>query len=156
MTEIERIRDQLRRAILGEAWHGPSVTETLSHLDETNAWVRMPPSGHNACELLLHVATWLEIAGERLEGRPVTPTPERDWPPAGESSPAAWTAAKDRLRGSYEDLDRALAALSDADLERGAPGKDYTLYFLAHGAVQHSLYHAGQLMLFGRLLEDGT
>ena len=29
MTEIERIIDQLNRAFVGEAWHGPGVIEIL-------------------------------------------------------------------------------------------------------------------------------
>ena len=153
-TEIDRIRDQLRRAVFGGAWHGPAVTEAVDQIDETQAWTRMPPSGHNACEILLHIASWLEIARDRLEGRVVDPTAEQDWPPPHDPGAAAWAAAKRRLGTAYEAVDRALAGLSDADLERGAPGKDYTLYFLAHGVIQHSLYHAGQIVLFRRLMEE--
>jgi hypothetical protein len=31
-TEIERIADQLKRAAEGEAWHGPSLQETLAEV----------------------------------------------------------------------------------------------------------------------------
>lgn len=151
--EIDRIRDQLRRAVHGDAWHGPSVMEAAAQIHSSNAWTRMPSTGHHAAEIVLHVASWLEIARERLEGRAVTPTAEVDWPDPGDPGDGAWSAARERLGSAYEALDRTLAALSDDDLQRTAAGKDYSLYFLAHGAVQHSVYHAGQLVLFARLLE---
>jgi hypothetical protein len=40
----------------------------------------------------------------------------------------------------------------DADLERHAPGCDYSMYVLAHGVVQHDLYHAGQIALLKKAL----
>lgn len=154
--EIERIRDQLHKAVHGGAWHGPSVLEAAELLSPSAARVRRPPSGHSALQILLHIASWLEISRERMEGRAVTPTAEMDWPkPAGEGD-EAWDAARARVRSAHEALDRTLASLSDADLDRTAAGKDYSLYFLAHGVIQHSLYHAGQIVLFARMAEAGA
>lgn len=152
--EIERIRDQLRRSVHGDAWHGPSVMEAAGRVDERDAWTRVPASGHNAIEILLHIASWLEIARERLEGRAVTPTAEVDWPDPGEPGADAWPAARERVRTAHEKLDLALAALSDEDLDLTAAGKDYSRYFLVHGVAQHSLYHAGQMVLISRVLEE--
>lgn len=150
--EIERIRDQLRRAVHGDAWHGPSLTEALDHFRPDTAWERAGGAGHNACELALHVASWLEIVRERLEGRTVVPTPERDWPPTGDPGEARWRAATERVAAAWDDLDRTLSALPDGDLERVVPEKGYTFWFMLHGVIQHTLYHTGQLMMLARLL----
>jgi hypothetical protein len=60
---------------------------------------------------------------------------------------AAWAEAKARLGDAHEALQRALGAMTDAELERPVPGKGYDNYFMLHGVVQHTLYHAGQIIL---------
>jgi hypothetical protein len=37
--------------------------------------------------------------------------------------------------------------MPDSRLTERVPGKDYDIYFMLHGAVQHALYHAGQIAL---------
>jgi hypothetical protein len=39
--ELERIEDQLRRAFEGEAWHGPSVLESLEDVTHEEAAARL-------------------------------------------------------------------------------------------------------------------
>lgn len=156
-SETARIRDQLRRAFEGDAWHGPSVNEALGYFDETSAWTRVSPSVHTAVELVLHTAAWIEIGRERLEGHTVDVGPERDWEDAGEPDARRWREAVERLDGAYEALDATLAARSDAWLDEQTPGRGHSNYVLAHGLVQHCLYHAGQLMVLRRLVAgEGT
>lgn len=56
MREMQRIADQLRRAIDGGAWHGPSLSEALDGVKATQAAVRQIPSADSIWELTLHVA----------------------------------------------------------------------------------------------------
>ena len=37
MTEIERIEDQLKRSLEGEAWHGPALEELLADVTAEQA-----------------------------------------------------------------------------------------------------------------------
>jgi hypothetical protein len=53
---------------------------------------------------------------------------------------------KDAQRINAE-LAAAIEQLDDARLEERAPGRDFSIYFLLHGVVQHNLYHAGQMAL---------
>ena len=38
-------------------------------------------------------------------------------------------------------------------LDEIAPGKDHSLYVMLHGAVQHDLYHAGQIAVLKKALQ---
>jgi uncharacterized damage-inducible protein DinB len=161
-TELDRIRGQLRRAILGDAWHGPSFTESMAGLDPAGAWSRVSPHSHNTVELVLHIAAWLEIVRERFAGQVVRPAPAEDWPPTGAASAESWQSCVARLLQAHADLDAALAAATDARLAETVPGQEITMYQMLHGAVQHSIYHAGQIVLIRRVLggharrEDGA
>ena len=155
-TEMQRIRDQLRRAVMGGAWHGPSVSEAIASLSHERGWRRLTPATHAPVELVLHIAAWLEIARRRFEGEVVTPTTADDWPGAPAASPTAWQAGRDRVFEAHSALDEAIARADDRRLAELIPGQDSDIYHLLHGVLQHCIYHAGQIQLIARALEDGA
>jgi hypothetical protein len=40
INEVERIADQLRRAVEGEAWHGPALLELIEGMSAEEATLR--------------------------------------------------------------------------------------------------------------------
>jgi uncharacterized damage-inducible protein DinB len=148
MTEIERIADQLRRAHQGEAWHGPSLEEILKDVSAEAAIRRPIPASHNIWEIVLHIGVWESIVRRRLSGEVVLRlTPRQDWPPVSDSSESSWKSALEELRHGHERLQQAIARLADRQLGEPVPGMGYSVYFMLHGAVQHALYHAGQIAI---------
>ena len=152
MSEVERIREQLRRAMEGGAWHGPAVEEVVAELTAERAATRPPGGVHSPWEVVLHVTAWLDVARRRLQGEDFVPTDAEDWPAVEEVTEKAWTAARRSLSQAHASLQETLGTLGDGDLERGVAGQDYDGYVLAHGVIQHALYHAGQLALLMRML----
>jgi uncharacterized damage-inducible protein DinB len=148
MTDTERISDQLRRAVSGGAWHGPSVDELLSGVDAAAAAARPLPQAHSIWEILLHMTVWLEVVRRRVtEGRAIEPPPAEDWPAPGQPTEAAWQAAVERHERAYRDLAGFLSRLDDEELKERVAGKDYDAAIMLYGIVQHELYHAGQIAL---------
>jgi uncharacterized damage-inducible protein DinB len=156
MQEIERIADQLKRAFEGGAWHGPAVNEALAEHDAASASMRVYDGGHTACELALHIAVWIEIGTQRAEGMIVTPTAAQDWPQPAADAETGWAEAQARVHSSYMALREVLAGMSDERLAETVNGKDHDVYVLLHGMIQHSLYHAGQVVLLRRAIEAGA
>jgi hypothetical protein len=72
---------------------------------------------------------------------------EENWPPVADAGEDAWRAAVANLGEVGRRLRGAVRKLSDEDLERIVGGREYSVYFLLHGIVQHGLYHAGQIAL---------
>ena len=153
MGEAQRIVDQLRRAFAGEAWHGPSLQELLADVEAEGAAARPVAGAHTIAEIVAHVTTWTDVVRRRLEGeRIVTLPPERDWPqPEGEGA-EAWPQARRRLDEAQRALAEATSRLADEALAAIVPGKDDSVYVMLHGAVQHALYHAGQIALLKKAL----
>jgi uncharacterized damage-inducible protein DinB len=148
MSEVERITDQLRRAFEGGAWHGPALEEILSDVTAEQAAQRPLPGAHTIWELVLHIAAWESIVRRRLSGEVIVEIPtEQDWPPVGETSAAAWRKTVEDLKRGHQQLRQAVAALTDERLQETAPGKEHSIYIEVHGAIQHDLYHAGQIAI---------
>jgi uncharacterized damage-inducible protein DinB len=147
-AEAHRVEDQLKRAFEGDAWHGPAVLEVLQGVTAARATAKPVPGAHSIWEIVLHIAVWEDVARRRLSGEPVgSVPPAQDWPPANGSDEAAWSAALAALRSGHQALRRTIAKLSDARLQEKVPDGEYTNYLLAHGVIQHDLYHAGQIAL---------
>jgi hypothetical protein len=88
MTEIERIEDQLKRSLEGEAWHGPAVEELLSDVTAERAAAKPAPSVHSVWEIVLHIISDQRLVCERLQGKPTVLPAEEDWPPITDQSEA--------------------------------------------------------------------
>jgi hypothetical protein len=143
-SETDRIADQLRRAVNGPAWHGPSLAEAIDGVTAAQAEARPLPTAHTIHEVLAHAVSWLDIVRQRVDGRPPRVTEAMDWPPVG---PAAWPDTGARLRKVAGEMDAVIRALDDRRLSEEIPvGSDrWTVYQTLHGTIQHVLYHAGQI-----------
>ena len=146
-AEIARIAEQLRRAVDGEAWHGPAVMQILAGVDARTAAAHPLAGGHSLWEILNHVTAWTRVVQRRLNGEAVELTGADDWPPVGDTSDASWQAAVASFRAAQQDLLAKLKSMSNDELGMFAPGQKYSYSFMLHGLVQHHLYHAGQMAL---------
>ena len=147
MTETERIRDQLNRAMYGEAWHGPSLWPLLSDITAERAAARPLSNVHAIWTLVLHVTTWINVVRRRLLGERYRPSEGENFPTAYEVSPEAWQRDCHALERSHEALTATLADLKDADLDHSPTGGKSSAYALLHGTIHHIIYHAGQIAI---------
>jgi uncharacterized damage-inducible protein DinB len=155
-TEIERIRDQFRRAFEGEAWHGPSVLELLSDVTAPQAAAHPIHGAHSIWELTLHIAAWERACRRRLEGDPAQLTDEEDWQPIHDTSEAAWENTKQQLIDNHRELLNAIANVDESRLNEPIIKDSATpfssVYVTLQGGVQHDLYHAGQISMLKKAL----
>jgi uncharacterized damage-inducible protein DinB len=151
-TRGERIAEELRHALKGDAWHGPALLESLAGLSAAEAIQRPIPTAHNIWELTLHITSWSNIALRRINGGEPAPLDGEDWPDVHDHSDARWTAATTALTESHERLCEVVAGLGDSDLDRNAPGSDRSIAFMLHGVAQHDAYHGGQITLLKKLV----
>src|SRR5689334_16280402 len=140
-VESLRIADQLRRAFVGDPWHGSPLRDLLAGITAAKARARPLPSVHSIWELVLHIDVYLRVAFEATQGVPMPKLygAEGDWPTLRDDSAAAWKAAQDRMYQNAEKLAQAIERFDDAKLQDTVPGRAYDFYYLFHGIVQHSL-----------------
>lgn len=148
MSEARRIRHQLKVSYYGKAWHGPALKEVLEGVTAEIAAERPIEDAHSIWQIVRHIAAWQSEVARVLEGKPYeTLTGEADWPPVEDKSDVAWTGALGELENAQKSLLDAAANLQDDQLDQHVPGRDFALYYLLHGLIQHNIYHAGQIAL---------
>ena len=153
MNETHRINIQLKSAHHGGAWHGPALNELLAGVTAAQAAQHPVEDAHSIWELVNHIAAWEAIVTQRLRGEEVSNVPDEiNFPPVAETSESAWQATLQQTAKINQALRDALQAAGDERLNEAAPGKQHTLYFEVHGALQHTLYHAGQITLLKKLV----
>jgi hypothetical protein len=136
-VEARRIATQLDRSVTGPAWHGPSIREALRGVTPAVAAARPIPDAHSIWEILLHTAAWISIVRRRIEGRSPRITKRVNWPPVRGTSARDWRRDIAALERESARLQRTIRAQDD----------DRIPYLAAHGIVQHTTYHAGQMAL---------
>ena len=154
MTEIERILDQLKRAYEGNAWHGPSVRESLAGVTAAQAHARPLANAHSIWELIQHIAVWESVGRRRLEGdrAAIEISSPEDWPPADDTSETAWEQSKAALDRGHEALREAISRIREERLDEPILEGMSSVYVTVHGVIQHDLYHAGQIAMLKKAL----
>lgn len=152
MAETTRIAEQIRLAAAGDAWHGPPLAAVLNSISAAEAAAHPIPGAHSIWELVGHLTTWTGVVHRRLNGETAVPTAAENFPAVPAPSPDAWMAACSALMAAHEALADAVARSPDESLPTRVPGQPYSVYVMLHGAVQHTLYHAGQIALLRRAL----
>jgi uncharacterized damage-inducible protein DinB len=147
MKETERIREQLKRAFEGGAWHGPGVLEILENVSAAQAATHPIEGAHSIWELVLHIKAWEDACRRRLSGDRAELTDEEDWPAVAETSDDAWRKTLTVLREGHQKFSDAIASVDDARLDEPILQGMKSVYATLHGAVQHDLYHAGQIAI---------
>ena len=147
MNESKRLANQLKKALEGGAWHGPSWRDALEDVSCEQALEQPVGNAHSIAEIVLHASTWHEGVRQRLQGETPEVPDSQDWPVVTLTDESTWEAAKERLftsgRALYEVVDRfPMERLHEP--RRNAEG---TWYELVIGELQHITYHAGQVSL---------
>ena len=155
MNEIDRIQEQLRCAFEGGAWHGPAVLELLDGITAAQASAHPIAGAHSIWELVLHLGGTYGLVLRRLRGDGLQLAPAEDWPPSPAPTAANWRAAVGALRDLNAELRRALAGFDATRLDHPlVEGVPYPAYVQFIGLTQHDLYHAGQIALLKRALQQ--
>ena len=154
MTEVERIANQLDRALQGEAWHGPAVLELLKEVTAEQAAVHAVGGCHSIWELTLHIDAWLRAVRQRLKGDPAQLTDAEDWPAITSTTQQAWANTQEALKRSHAELRSSILQLGDAQLDEPIIAGMSSTYVNLHGVVQHTLYHAGQIAILKKVISE--
>lgn len=147
MNDSERLADQLKRALTGGAWHGPSWGETLEGITREVALHRPIPEAHTIAEIVLHATTWHDVVRRRLHGESPEISEAEDWPTPAFADEAAWSAAVARLFETGNALVATVSGFPVKKLHEARPGAGGVWFELIIGELQHVLYHAGQVSL---------
>lgn len=156
-TEIERIVDQVHRSFWGEAWHGPSVSESLKGVDANMASAHPIVGAHSIADLAAHLELTQRVVLQRVVGHGPLISGSAGFPPVPSPiSEADWADLLKRLREGATALEAAIGAFPverlDEPLVRG--GSAAFNNFLGH--AQHNIYHAGQIRLIRKLASSST
>jgi uncharacterized damage-inducible protein DinB len=150
MRAIEQILDQLNRAWGGPSWTGVEIRPLLDDLTDEQARMHPIPNAHSIIELVAHMTTWMDAVAHRLIGNERELTTEEDW---RDVTQMPFPAAIDELENAHSRLSDAIARLTVDDLDRMVAGRNYNVYVMLHGVIQHNLYHSGQIAIMKKALQ---
>lgn len=157
MSEVDRLIDELERAVCGDPWHGDAIMTILQRIEFNEANARLSPNAHSIREIVRHMTAWTNEVRRRLNGVPAAEPKEGDWPKASGKGNPAWAREIDAFVGAHNAVLQDLRKLHDAqlfeptrDARNRETGAGVTRYVLLHGLAQHHAYHAGQIAILSK------
>lgn len=153
MRDLERLAGAMEEAFEGEPWYGPSLLTALSGLRAAEAFATPVAGAHTIAELVRHVTWWKIVVRRRLQGDPVSEANAEDWG-AFDVEAASWRTLHADLLAAHAALLTDVMALTAGALERTVPGQQIPIRTMLRGAADHDIYHAGQVAILRRALEE--
>ena len=154
MSAATTVSALLKSTTQGPAWHGPALSDLLDGLSVEDAMLHPIDGAHSIWEIVNHLNLWQSYTLAVLQGEDVSFLDRQDdWPkPSGKD--ADWQRACRMLEGVGREIREIVIHFDDARLKTTVPDSDYTLKILLHGVVSHNVYHAGQIALLKKCLEQ--
>ena len=130
-----------------QAWHGPTLRQSLRGVSAQGAAWRPAPGRHNIWEIAVHAAYWKYVVRRRLRGekRGSFVIKGSNWFKLPvELNEKAWRADLALLETEHRKLREAMVDCLNGKT-RQVPER------LLFGVAFHDIYHAGQIRLLRRL-----
>ena len=144
MNQTEQIADSYRVVTIKGAWYGPSVAELLAKISPEHATTPPVSGAHSIAALLQHLLLWNERIRNTSDSHPLPRwEPEKEWA----EPPIPWNELVVRWNHSRDLFEAQIRNFSVEDLGKQVPGRNYPYETMLRGAVQHAIYHSGQIAM---------
>lgn len=135
------------------AWFGTDILSAVGAVDAPTAEARPAPGRHNIGEIALHHAYWTRevrgrLTGGALERFPLEGEDWFEWPARSMS----WADVQATLLSEVQRLAAAVKAINGGELS--SPLSPEEQFDQVLGIAGHAAYHAGQVQLVRRLIEN--
>lgn len=147
MSEVQRILDHYDAVLNGEPWHGDPIWQILDGISAEDAAARPLGGGHTIWEIVMHMTFWEGVATQRLAGQRAGLVEELNFPATPAATEENWKQTLEEFRASNQQFRAALAKLDPARLDQLTAAGKRTYHGEAHGVIEHTVYHAGQIVL---------
>jgi uncharacterized damage-inducible protein DinB len=154
VTTGQILAEQIRGACVGPSGFDVALMDSLQGVTAEMAVQKPAGSTHSIWELLLHIVNWEEISTRRLNGEFIKweRDTEMDWPALSDRSEARWRELLARIDRSNANFVETVSKLTDAELATPTTGRKDTRHEMVLGMLQHSVYHAGQIVILKKLI----
>ena len=154
MSETQRILNQYDIVMHGAAWHGDPIWQILDGISAERAALRPIANAHSIWEIVGHMAFWEGVAAKRLAGLRAGLEEEGNFPATPEATEANWQKTLEQFRASNQAFREALQKLSPDRLDELSAAGKRSFYAEAHGLIEHHVYHAGQIALLAKAMNQ--
>jgi len=151
VNQTHRIADSYRAVTIKGAWYGPSLAELLPEISPELATTPPVPGAHSIAALLQHMLLWNERIRNTSDLNPLPRwEAEKEWA----EPPIPWNELVERWNHSRDLFEVRLRNFPIKDLGKQVPGRNYPYETMFQGAVQHAIYHSGQIAMVLSMLRS--
>jgi uncharacterized damage-inducible protein DinB len=152
--EVLSIIKNFETTLNGQPWFGRAIYSLLDEVDSSKAADKPNEKEHSLLELIWHMNTWAEFTLANLEGRTESELRKieaNDWRKLSQQK-HSWKKGLTAFKSLHKQIIDNLSKRDDDFLSDIVPNRRYNYRFMLNGLIQHSIYHAGQMVYLNKML----
>jgi DinB superfamily len=161
-TKVSSVDTRLLQQMIDEAfdrrsWHGPNLRGSIRGLSAAEAAWRPHPKRHCIAEHVAHAAYWKYVVRRRLRGdkRGSFSLTGSNWFTLTDPwTEDVWREYLRLLDSEHRAMRTAIGELTPRQILRAPAGSKVSNRQLICGIAYHDVYHAGQIQLLKRMLNE--
>ena len=158
-TKIQSFLQSARDSFDGKPWYGTSIMQILEKVSD--AQINTVPEGFqkSIATLFRHMLAWKIFVIAKLKGKADYRIPEEsitNWDYEPINPKEEWNELKAEFAQKHKELMLLVEDLTDHDLDQQVEGSIYTKEYLIRGAIQHDIFHLGQIALIMRAVNKSS
>lgn len=141
----------------GNPWYGTAIRDIITRLTAEDLTQFLPHTEKQLGQIIQHMLAWREYTLAHLKGQDdyrLDINSLRDWPAPRHWSQDMATRLVEQMDQNQKELIQAIHEFPLNKLGEKVPGKNYSFAELMEGVYTHDIYHAGQLQLGWRILQQ--
>jgi uncharacterized damage-inducible protein DinB len=154
MSELRRFEKLIKDHFDGHPWIDVSLMDTLSDISAEEASTKVG-NLNTIWQIVLHITEWKRSIIARLSGI-LSPAPAHNHIYAVEfCSDEAWDEAIEDLSDAHHELLKMLTIFDVEKFDHIYAPNGLSYYEHLNGALQHDVYHLGQIVILKRMVREG-
>jgi len=151
-SELQNILKRMENTINGEPWFGRPVMDLLNEVNHELAFQKQEFAPYSIADLVAHMIYWKRYVRDAMIGNDGERDQEKSfsWRHYGEPGKTTWSLMLTDFHQLYQSVTECLKNLS-IDLQATVPGRDFNYERLLTGAIDHDIYHIGQVILSNKI-----
>ena len=154
-NKVDSYIQSARDSFDGKPWYGSSTMKILDQVPETVINSVPPGFQKSIATLLRHMLSWKAFVIVKLKGQADYKIPEdskTNWDFETLEPSTSWQELITEFHERHHEFLKLLQTMTDDDLEDQVGGSIYSKEYLIRGAIQHDVFHLGQIALMLRAL----
>jgi uncharacterized damage-inducible protein DinB len=153
----KKLATEFRNTLDGDTWYSSNFTIIIKEVTADIAVKKLRGFPNSIVEIVYHMTQWKKFCIKKIEGDKafdISLNSEEDWKRFNSLGDDEWETIKSEFQEATIGLAKTISLAADEQLETTVPGRQYSVFHLIIGIIEHEVVHMTQISYLKKLLDN--